>query len=794
MKLLIAIAFLAGAAATLHDGLEPSRQPTSGPPPPPPPPNPALVKLEKKYNATRLAACAKVTAKAPTLNAADAAAFMTAYQGFLGNTSEAPVLAAAKKLMTPALDAFLSLPDSFSADGLDANMVTCALMTEAVRGQKVGRTYEGCLLSNFALKGAAEEALVDKLLADPVLMKDMLVAGGIEDFHEAGLYGEAMEIYTGITKASSALRATIVASAASGTEWDSRDPANILKRLAVGTALAHANPIASRNGSAYVGPKYIDPVGRYLHYEKYYQAGDLDPAFPILTSFELQHTVNVRSIEDDLTWLRSTLMNFRPDDIAIDYHNRYIESVHTEVAYGDSHCKEFNNGTGWDKNTSKWVPGGVCDGTYKDIPVGGDVCGGRAFWGRFASKGFGRPTWGATEHGHAAMSAWTPTGWVVLLGAPWPDCWWGPRGGEDFYLETQARANTIEFQKVLRAGWVARAQNEEPVNGEWHVKANPGDKANGKGGLWSALTLYMKKSVRDSSPPMNITALVPSGPTEAPHNKVDELLTAWPTKTKPLAPPAAITTSADGTITVPAPAFASKNRSAPVSVMVSAPSTGGGQQLLSLGCTSSVGPPCFVPSASSWTYEVPSSEAGNFFLSFNFSTYHMNQDLFVSVNGGKIVEVGMFYTAGFWKQTQPLEVALVKGKNAVRFTRESGRDVMYKNFILSKTRPSIPKPPPSYIPTPAPAQNASSYIEVAAATTCVKQGIKPVSAEDCSHACLALGFKSTGPRARPNISGCFVMTTGQYAGNCNFNSNKSATCTPPCTLFGSVVRSLCRRV
>jgi hypothetical protein len=35
----------------------------------------------------------------------------------------------------------------------------------------------------------------------------------------------------------------------------------------------------------------------------------------------------------------------------------------------------------------------------------------------------------------------------------------------------------------------------------------------------------------------------------------------------------------------------------------------------------------------------------------------------------------------------------------------------------------------------------SRYIEVPAATTCVKQGITPVPAEDCSRACGALGFK-----------------------------------------------------
>ena len=72
-------------------------------------------------------------------------------------------------------------------------------------------------------------------------------------------------------------------------------------------------------------------------------------------------------------------------------------------------------------------------------------------------------------------------------------------------------------------------------------------------------------------------------------------------------------------------------------------------------------------------------------------------------------------------------------------------------------------------------------------------GITPVPAADCDRACYALGFKGTGARNRPNISGCFVLTEGKWAGNCNFNSNTSATCEPPCSLYGSIVRSLCLR-
>eukprot|EP01051_Picozoa_sp_SAG22_P001133 SAG22_NODE_41_length_25488_cov_6.133719_8_plen_358_part_00 len=251
-------------------------------------------------------------------------------------------------------------------------------------------------------------------------------------------------------------------------------------------------------------------------------------------------------MDEDMIWLRATMGNFRPDNIATDYHWRYAESVHTEVAYGDSHCALFNNGTG-----------GVCNGHFSDIPVGGDVCGGRAFWGRFACKGFGRPTWGATEHAHAAMSAWTPTGWTVLLGAPWPGCWWGNVGGLQFVLDTQARENRTEYQKILRGGWVALAKDEEPAP----YAVGSGARVYGKGGLWSALMVYMQKIVAADSPPMNRE--LPAPPAD---NKIAALVKRWP---GPPPPPPAITVAADGTITIPATAFSSKNKSAPVSVLKS---------------------------------------------------------------------------------------------------------------------------------------------------------------------------------------------------------------------------------
>jgi hypothetical protein len=96
----------------------------------------------------------------------------------------------------------------------------------------------------------------------------------------------------------------------------------------------------------------------------------------------------------------------------------------------------------------------------------------------------------------------------------------------------------------------------------------------------------------------------------------------------------------------------------------------------------------------------------------------------------------------------------------------------------------------SLAPSPPPAPTAD-FVEAPADSTCATIGKSSVAQADCGRAAADLGFKYSGPRARANVSGCFVMATGEYAGNANFNTNAFATCTPPCTLMGAVVRSLC---
>ena len=93
---------------------------------------------------------------------------MKLYQAFKGQKgqNEQPIIDLATKILAESqMAAFLSRPDTFSPGGLDAAMVQCAVMSEAT---SVG-------LAEFAKLSSANKALITKLLADPILMRDMVM-------------------------------------------------------------------------------------------------------------------------------------------------------------------------------------------------------------------------------------------------------------------------------------------------------------------------------------------------------------------------------------------------------------------------------------------------------------------------------------------------------------------------------------------------------------------------------------------------------------------------------------------
>ncbi|MBT8043795.1 MAG: hypothetical protein KJO79_02490, partial [Verrucomicrobiae bacterium] len=155
----------------------------------------------------------------------------------------------------------LGLKSTLSSDKLDGKLAKYVIMMEA--------TPKG--LAGFAQQGVTQKKLIDKMLSNDKLMVDMLVADGAKNAH----YGKAMQIYTDIWKASDKV--------AEGP----------LPKLALAVALEHATPIKQRNAVADTNaPATVDPVKRYLHFEKAFLAGELDPAFAKLSTWDYRMVVN----------------------------------------------------------------------------------------------------------------------------------------------------------------------------------------------------------------------------------------------------------------------------------------------------------------------------------------------------------------------------------------------------------------------------------------------------------------------------------------------------------------------
>jgi hypothetical protein len=526
--------------------------------------------------------------------------------------AQADELAAAKALLADV--------DPFLGDKLDATLVKGALLSQA--------TPQG--LAEFARQGQEQEALAEKLLADNALMKQMLEAGGAR----FGKYGRAMEIITAIQKASP------------------KANAGLFQRLALATGLEHAVPVEQSNRKDQTGaPATVDPVKRYLHYEKAFLDGELDPAFKDFSVWEYRWVVGCDAPDEILAWGREMLRNYRPDHVTNpDYGWRYSGAVRTEVRYGSQNVKDdlpsLHN--------------------YQNIIKNGGVCGRRAFFGRFILRSFGIPTWGVTQHAHAALSHWTPKGWLVNLGAGYPHSWWdkdeAPRSGVDFLLETQARAVPQDYLKVLRAQWISRVLGEQAYN----------DRKRVDGGFWSSLAHYQARAIAAAA---RAVELGPVGQELAEANESKETRDAEQAKlaeqVKGSEEDRKIVTAQGGTIVIPAVAWSNT----PAGSFAPAKSFLGGMQLHCSGGFKA-------------DYEVQAPKAGAYALAMRVVTVQEGQKFLVQANGDKApVEISVPYTCGLWKQTRPVELSLVSGKNVLHVAVQDGsRGVSIKDFTLTPVK------------------------------------------------------------------------------------------------------------
>ncbi len=520
------------------------------------------------------------------------------------NEAAQAALVAAKEKERAAANAILSdISPVIATDRFDAKLATFVVLAHG--------TPRG--LAEFGQQSSQHAALVEQLLADTELMKKMLIAGGAS----FGKYGRAMEIFTAIQKASPKAKE------------------GMFYELALGTSLEHARPIAQSNPKDQTdAPTEIDPVKRYLHYEKAYLDGELDPAFKTFNAWEYRHVVNCDAPDEYLTWGRQMLRTYRPDHIYnADYGWRYVAAVKTEVPYGSENVK-------YDRSSLQ---------QYQNIALNAGICGRRAFFGRFMLRSFGIPTWGVTQKAHAALSHWTPKGWVVNLGAGFHLSWWDKdevsMSGTQFVLETQARAHPEEYLKVLRAQWVSRLLDEPAYNERKKIT----------GGIWSRMAYFHSLTLSEKA-----VTLGPLGQELGEANeKEQKIVTAAVTEADKK-----ITTESDGSMLIPAVAHG--KTSGKVSTMKSIDA---GMQIHAFGGFKA-------------PYEIQVSRAGKYQLIARVATAQTGQ-VFVITANGKTVESPVPYTIGLWQKSDPIELTLTQGKNTLEIgLKEGSKGVTIKDFTL----------------------------------------------------------------------------------------------------------------
>lgn len=588
-KLLVALCLLVSVIMSTSDVSAAKRAKTAVPL------NSAGEKLLAEYTEMLTELRAETIKSVPRIDEKESAAFLKAYAAEAAANSAKDAVAALAQAQTNTLTAakpILADVEKFlMSSKCDARLIKCAVLANA--------TPRG--LAEFAQQGKEQKALIDKLLSDTVLMKQMLQAGGAK----AGKYGKAMQIYTGIQKVSKHANK------------------GIFQRLALATSLEQAVPVKQHGDPT----ANVDPVKRYLHYEKAYFNGELDPLFKDMTTWECRFITNSPGSDAELAWGREMMRNYRPDHIFnSNYRWRYASIVKTDVAY----------------KRPEWSGVGL---KFQQLINGGGKCGPRAWFGRFATRCFGIPTWGAKQRGHAAMSHWTPDGWTVCFGAHWRHNWWDGRRGTDFLLETQAREYQKDYMKVLRAQWVGDALGEQKVDG---MRV-------GTGGLWNALALYQKKAIVAEAKPVEV-ALTGEDLAEANvSTKAEKIMKAEITEADKK-----IVVDAAGIITIPAVACSKpRNNTSKILFMKS---FSGGMQLhhCRLGKPKDV--------VFEYTFKAP--KAGKYNLLARVVTVNMNQHLLLTSNDTDTpIDIALPYTIGMWEDTKPVEIELVKGKNVLHFTR-----------------------------------------------------------------------------------------------------------------------------
>jgi hypothetical protein len=458
-------------------------------------------------------------------------------------------------------------------------------------------------LADYCLGGEQKAQKLTKLLKeDTEFLKDVLLWGG----PKLNLYGEFLDLHDEIKAKQKKGKA-------------------LFPRLALACALEFCNPFLEMDTE-----KNVDPLQRYLHYEKAYVEGELDPYIEAFTPWELRYVVNSNAPTDQLAWFHDMLKVYRPEDV---YERSYFRI--------NPHA----------------VPGGHPD--YTDCPVTaymrimsrGGLCGPRAWFGRFSVQAFGTPSRGAHVPGHASYDHWTPGGtWTCkFVNGIWDD-----RRGYDWYNEVAIRkalGDEANFRRADLLHWMSVIAGEKPTDTYPDVESP-----------WFTLSILQRKRLATDHPeprkeePESLE--VPSKILEMQKREVPET--------------EEISVQGDGSIVIPSYARTSDDK---VGWMKSY--LGGMQMWLA---------------KDGWTveYTIPADKVPDqktYKMTMRIAAAHDRDLAPVQVTiDSKEYSIPVVYTKGLWEESEPIEVDLGGSDVIIAMTRTMPcHPISVKDFKLTPT-------------------------------------------------------------------------------------------------------------
>jgi hypothetical protein len=459
--------------------------------------------------------------------------------------------------------------------------------------------------AEWCAKGETEAAMITSTLFDASVLRSFHGAGGGP---RANNWLKAIEIHSQLHPSSR------------------QHP--VLRRLALAVALELAGDIPVK-----VVQHDLDPLERYLHYEKAYLEGELDPVFEQLSAWELRMVIDSDASEEELALARQGLRNYRPDHVLTDDPQwRYCRIVRTDVGYTQPD---------WYKPKR----------SYDQILSGGGKCGPRAWYGRFICKAFGVPTWGCKQPGHAAMARWTSNGWQTCLGGGLRVSNWENKTGPFFNAEMKALYAVRSEDAYLRRIWrLWMVGNAIDAIGE-HSRDLLGRAIPSARCPWKSLALLQMQRLAARAP-----SLEPLYPRT---HQVETILEK--TLSAPAANEQILNDTRHGVTVVPATCASNKARCTDM------PCFEGGKQLL-LGENNAEVEYALQP-------HHLKAGAASYRLTIRVCTVHRNEDSatvsFTTSSGGgsaaatQTFSVAIPYTSGMWQDTDPVLVTLAPDSGAV---------------------------------------------------------------------------------------------------------------------------------